>query len=118
MIILSSAAKVWQVELYKSSPKKDLMMNIQIIKAVPQHKFEHFDNLQGGGHGLQGLPQAFPILPQHSAFVTRVLRLFSHCLLRTSSQQAPFLTSITWKKYMQVYLSKNLQINYKTGLLN
>lgn len=45
------------------------------------------------GHSSHGLPQATPILPQHSDLVTKAWALFSHRPLLISNQHDPFLLS-------------------------
>ena len=50
------------------------------------------------GHSSQGLPQATPILPQHSDLVTSALALFSQRPLFISSQHDPFLLSTKHSK--------------------
>jgi hypothetical protein len=50
------------------------------------------------GHSSQGLPQATPILPQHSDLVTKAWALFSQRPLLTSNQHDPFLLSKSCNK--------------------
>ena len=57
--------------------------------------------LPGAGHFSHGLPQAFPILPQHSALVTGVLTSFSQRPPLISNQHEALRSSIK-KKFDEV----------------
>ena len=63
------------------------------------------------GHSSQGLPQATPILPQHSDLVTSALALFSQRPLFISSQHDPFLLST---EHSKLYLT--IQMGFITIL--
>lgn len=58
--------------------------------------------LPGAGHFSHGLPQAFPILPQHSALVTGVLTSFSQRPPLISNQHEALRSSIK-KKFDEVF---------------